>query len=314
MAGIGFFAPLPLAMMLPFMAGQSMIMGDAFGKAYQYGKRKISAMSNDEFNKLDANKLAQELNADYKAIIPSLQDAIQHSRDFQSTVIQELGQIIKSLPKEVTQLISGTPENQDSTIDFFTQIFKLMNSGGSIIPPAFADSTKNGTPTTSPPDTLGGTEFKSSAGLNYTQLYLKMSKYDTATLKAIRTSKGTEGEIATILYNDRINKLRENANPPAIITNDDPGVMGRNAKNLHNKLIKYFTLYKNAVNTITEHTKLLAQSKQARRYAAVSQLNASIAKAVKAKNLARDIFNVALQQSRNYKDLTPQWGNIKPLT
>ncbi len=37
MAGIGFFAPLPLAMMMPFMAGQSMLMGDAFGKSYQYG-------------------------------------------------------------------------------------------------------------------------------------------------------------------------------------------------------------------------------------------------------------------------------------
>ncbi len=33
------------------MATQSMVMGDAFGQAFQYGKRKISAMSNEEFNK-----------------------------------------------------------------------------------------------------------------------------------------------------------------------------------------------------------------------------------------------------------------------
>ncbi len=101
MVGIGFFAPLPLALMMPFMAGQSMLMGDAFGKAYQYGKRKISAMSNEEFNKLTPEMLGQSIVTDYNAIIPSLEQAVQSSTEFQRIIIQELGNILKSIPADV---------------------------------------------------------------------------------------------------------------------------------------------------------------------------------------------------------------------
>ncbi len=101
MVGIGFFAPLPLALMMPFMAGQSMLMGDAFGKAYQYGKRKISAMSNEEFNALTPELLGKSIVTDYNAIIPSLEEAVQSSTEFQRIIIQELGNILKSIPADV---------------------------------------------------------------------------------------------------------------------------------------------------------------------------------------------------------------------
>ncbi len=101
MVGIGFFAPLPLALMMPFMAGQSMLMGDAFGKAYQYGKRKISAMSNEEFNALTPEMLGKSIVTDYNAIIPSLEEAVQSSTEFQRIIIQELGNILKSIPADV---------------------------------------------------------------------------------------------------------------------------------------------------------------------------------------------------------------------
>ncbi len=46
------FLPVPLPMMIPFMGAQSLVIGKMFGVGFQYGKRKISAMSNEEFNKL----------------------------------------------------------------------------------------------------------------------------------------------------------------------------------------------------------------------------------------------------------------------
>ncbi len=107
---IGFFAPFPLALMLPFMAAQSMIMGDSFGKAYQYGKRKISAMSNDEFNKLDTKQLGQEILTDYRNIIPSVSQAIKESNEFQSLIVNQLAQILKDLPAD---LIGGVTNNQE---------------------------------------------------------------------------------------------------------------------------------------------------------------------------------------------------------
>ncbi len=114
MTGIGFFAPLPLAMMMPFMAGQSMIMGDAFGKAYQYGKRKISAMSNEEFNKLTPDDLAKSLQTDYMSIIPSLKASTVASRDFQSFIIKELATIVRSVPTDVIQGVSGASNVSDA--------------------------------------------------------------------------------------------------------------------------------------------------------------------------------------------------------
>ncbi len=105
--GIGFFAPLPLAMMLPFMAGQSMIMGESFGKGFQYGKRKISSMSNEEFNKMNADQLGRELLTDYKQIIPHLEQAVRASSQFQQMIIQEL---IKIIPNFVDQLLGGGGE------------------------------------------------------------------------------------------------------------------------------------------------------------------------------------------------------------
>ncbi len=90
------------------MAGQSMIMGDAFGKAYQYGKRKVSAMSNDDFNKMDAKQLGQELTQDYKAIIPSLTEAVKSSSDFQNTVLKEMLSIPGDLLAGLTQQFGST--------------------------------------------------------------------------------------------------------------------------------------------------------------------------------------------------------------
>ncbi len=57
---IGFFLPLPLPLMLAFMMWQSAAIGSGFGSYYQFSKRKISAMSNDEFNKLTFEDLTAE--------------------------------------------------------------------------------------------------------------------------------------------------------------------------------------------------------------------------------------------------------------
>jgi len=86
---IGFFMPLPLAMMIPFMGIQSAVMAKQFGENFQYGKRRISAMSNEEFNKLTPTKLQLNANAELKAMIPAMEDSVKEMRTFQTFLIGE---------------------------------------------------------------------------------------------------------------------------------------------------------------------------------------------------------------------------------
>ncbi len=101
------FMPIPLAIMPPFMAYQSIVMGDAFGRGFQFGKRKISAMSNEEFNKLDIVKMFQEINSDYHRMIPTVEESMEKSMDLQVTIVTELLKIIPSL---IDALVKGTGE------------------------------------------------------------------------------------------------------------------------------------------------------------------------------------------------------------
>lgn len=101
MVGIGFFAPFPLALMVPFMAGQSLAMGEAFGKGFQYGKRKISSMSNEEFNALDFKGLSESIATDYKVMIPSITKSIEASDELQRAVFKALADVIKSIPTQI---------------------------------------------------------------------------------------------------------------------------------------------------------------------------------------------------------------------
>ncbi len=90
------------------MAGQSLAMGEAFGKGFQYGKRKISSMSNEEFNKLDFRELSESLATDYKVMIPSMKKSLEASDELQRAVFDALGKIILTLPDAVAGMFSDS--------------------------------------------------------------------------------------------------------------------------------------------------------------------------------------------------------------
>ncbi len=104
---IGGFMPIPLAMMIPFMATQSIVMGDAFGKAYQFGKRKISAMSNEEFNALKLSDLIADMQVEFKASIPSIKQSINDSTELQNHIIAEM---LLILPRITQAGLKGAEE------------------------------------------------------------------------------------------------------------------------------------------------------------------------------------------------------------
>jgi len=109
--------PLPLAMMIPFMGIQSAVMAKQFGENFQYGKRRISAMSNDEFNKLTPKLIQDNANAELKAMIPSMQASITDMRQFQEFMIKEMVATIGDLLRSGLGFLLGISEqNTDKAI------------------------------------------------------------------------------------------------------------------------------------------------------------------------------------------------------
>ncbi len=89
-ASISGFMPIPLALMIPFMATQSIVMGEAFGVGFQYGKRRISAMPNEEFNKLKMEDIVSKMFKTYEKIIPDLKVSMDKSTDLQNFIVSKL--------------------------------------------------------------------------------------------------------------------------------------------------------------------------------------------------------------------------------
>ncbi len=84
------FMPLPLAIMIPFMGIQSGVMAQQFGMNFQYGKRKISAMSNEEFNKLTPQQMQVDFSNQITGMIPTFEKSLQEMRPFQRMIFIEM--------------------------------------------------------------------------------------------------------------------------------------------------------------------------------------------------------------------------------
>ncbi len=97
------------------MAAQSAVMGEAFGKHYQYGKRKISSMTNAEFNKLDGGDVFGSIVTDYVKIIPQIERAMNASQKFQDKVLKEIIAIIPRLPQTIIEGLTGGDSGTQGT-------------------------------------------------------------------------------------------------------------------------------------------------------------------------------------------------------
>ncbi len=111
---IGGFMPIPLAMMIPFMATQSMVMGQAFGMGFQYGKRKISAMDNETFNKTTMEQVASEMFVAYEKIIPNLKVQMADNQGLQNFIIAKLLDMPRDLISDFFNSITGQQTSQIS--------------------------------------------------------------------------------------------------------------------------------------------------------------------------------------------------------
>ncbi len=105
------FTAIPNPQMLAFMPIQSYLMMYFAGSGWQYGKRKISAMSNEQFNAMSPEGLLQQHSIELKNMLPTLDKTLNDVTPLIKTLILQYGDFIKeaiaTIPTLATNLLGG---------------------------------------------------------------------------------------------------------------------------------------------------------------------------------------------------------------
>ncbi len=132
-------------MMIPFMGAQSLVIGKMFGEGFQYGKRKISAMPNEEFNKLTFQDMMSNAREELKASVPTMQAALGDMAPLVDTVVREFFNYIS----QVTKIVTGTGEGPRIFQEEGEQIGEAIAHGlGTHLPAAHAGTASTSIPVT----------------------------------------------------------------------------------------------------------------------------------------------------------------------
>ncbi len=105
------FTAIPNPTMLPFMALQSYFMMLLAGEAWQLGKRKISAMSNEDFNNMDIQEHLESLITRMEQSIPSIEKSIASftplARTLTAEMLKTLPEIAKGVGEGLASIFTG---------------------------------------------------------------------------------------------------------------------------------------------------------------------------------------------------------------
>ncbi len=102
-----FFFPLGIA----FMGSQSAVMMKMAGEQWQYGKRRISAMTNEEFNKLTPIKLFEIETSELRAMIPLMQESMRDMNKLTPIIVTEMIKMFSDFVTILYQKLTGETDN-----------------------------------------------------------------------------------------------------------------------------------------------------------------------------------------------------------
>ena len=80
------------------------------GEQWQYGKRRIAAMSNEDFNKLTPQKLINIETKELRAMIPTIQQSMKDMSVLTPTIVQEMINMYKAFLYQIYGEIQGTAD------------------------------------------------------------------------------------------------------------------------------------------------------------------------------------------------------------
>ncbi len=118
------FTAIPNPQMLAFMPIQSYLMMYFAGAGWQIGKRKVSAIPNDEFNKMSAKQLLEGFTADLRSTIPTLERSLNDITPLIRTLIEQYGDFIKIALDVIPQVAGDVVKSQFSEGSFADWLMK----------------------------------------------------------------------------------------------------------------------------------------------------------------------------------------------
>ncbi len=119
-----------------FMQSAAMALG--FGSFFQYGKRKISSMSNDEFNALTPEALTSQLLSNVNNMIPPVQDSFRQMEQMNVMILAAMAKYFEQGIDYLEKWIQGGVHNLQHNVG--DPIDEFIDSGGQLLPGAYGDS------------------------------------------------------------------------------------------------------------------------------------------------------------------------------
>ncbi len=152
------------------MGSQSAVMMKMAGEQWQYGKRRISAMSNEDFNKMTPEKLFQIETQELRAMIPLMEQSMKDMSALTPIIIKEMVKLvedfIKIAPLEILKIL-GLEGVVTGKTPGELEYEQWLKSGGTGTPPPKSDFPSP-TPDVKPKPTLE--EIQEKAELTTQQL------------------------------------------------------------------------------------------------------------------------------------------------
>ncbi len=101
------FTAVPNPQMLAFMGAQSFIMMYQAGEGWQYGKRRISAMSNEEFNKLTPESVMEKQAVVLRNSLGTIQRSMNDMTPMIRTIVEQYGDFIREIIAAIPQTLQN---------------------------------------------------------------------------------------------------------------------------------------------------------------------------------------------------------------
>ncbi len=107
-------------MMLSFLATQGFAIMYYGGAGWQFGKRKVSGMSNEQVNKMSPNDFLMRLHSETKTMVPTMAQGMQDMTPLVKTTLVLFGayirEAIKAFPEVVQNILGSTDSGEFSNI------------------------------------------------------------------------------------------------------------------------------------------------------------------------------------------------------
>ncbi len=147
------FTAVPNPQMLAFMGAQSFIMMYQAGEGWQYGKRKISAMSNEDFNKLTPEIVLQKQAIVLRNSLDTIQKSMNDMTPMIGTIVKQYGDFLREIGAALPETFERAIGGRTGAIPISPGLKALLPGTAGFLGPAIQEALKQTPLSTTVPET-----------------------------------------------------------------------------------------------------------------------------------------------------------------